>query len=69
MNEATVALSAMTGVLLLSLLGFLIWGIKSGQFTNIEEAKYRIFRSDKENDMPAPGSQAGESQSGGGEDR
>jgi cbb3-type cytochrome oxidase maturation protein len=24
-------------------LGFLIWGIRTGQFRNIEEPKYRIF--------------------------
>ncbi len=26
-------------------LGFLIWGIKSGQFKNVEEAKYIIFKT------------------------
>ena len=29
--------------LVLVFLGFLIWGIKSGQFRNIEEPKYRIL--------------------------
>jgi len=24
-------------------LGFLLWGIRTGQFSNIEEPKYRIF--------------------------
>lgn len=24
-------------------LGFFVWGIKTGQFRDIEEAKYRIF--------------------------
>ena len=69
MSEATIALTAMTGLLLLSFLGFLIWGIKSGQFTNIEEAKYRIFVNGKKIDAPAPESQAGESEERGGEDR
>ena len=32
-----------TGLLLVTFLGFLIWGIRSGQFKNIEEAKHRIF--------------------------
>ena len=42
--EATIALTFMTGSLLIIFLGFLIWGIRSGQFKNIEEAKYQIFR-------------------------
>jgi cbb3-type cytochrome oxidase maturation protein len=29
--------------LFLIFLGFLIWGIRTGQFTDIEEAKYRIL--------------------------
>jgi hypothetical protein len=44
MDEATIALTAMTGLLLVSFVGFLIWGIRSGQFKNIEEGKYVIFR-------------------------
>jgi|WetSurMetagenome_2_1015567.scaffolds.fasta_scaffold79423_2 hypothetical protein len=47
MSEASIALTAMTGILLVSFLGFLIWGIVSGQFKNIEEAKYQIFRNTK----------------------
>jgi nitrogen fixation-related uncharacterized protein len=47
MSEATIALTAMTALLLISFLGFLIWGIVSGQFKNIEEAKYQIFRNTK----------------------
>ncbi len=43
MSEATIALTAMTGGLFLSFLGFFIWGIRSGQFKNIEEAKYQLF--------------------------
>lgn len=27
--------------------GFIIWGIKSGQFKNMEEAKYKIFEDDE----------------------
>jgi nitrogen fixation-related uncharacterized protein len=27
--------------------GFLIWGIRSGQFHNVEEAKYQVFRKQK----------------------
>ena len=33
--------------LLVIFLGFLVWGIRTGQFRNIEEPKYRIFE-DKE---------------------
>ncbi len=43
MDEATIALTVMTGLLLVSFLGFLIWGIRSGQFKNTEDAKYLIF--------------------------
>jgi hypothetical protein len=45
MDESTIALTVMTGLLLISFVGFLIWGIRSGQFKNVEEAKYRIFRN------------------------
>ncbi len=43
MDEATIALTVMTGLLPVSFLGFLVWGIRSGQFKNVEDAKYRIF--------------------------
>lgn len=29
-------------------LGFFVWGIKTGQFRDIEEAKYRIFEFETE---------------------
>jgi nitrogen fixation-related uncharacterized protein len=45
MSEATIALTVMTGGLFLSFLGFFIWGIRSGQFKNIEEAKYQLFHN------------------------
>ena len=50
MNEATIALTVMTGLLGLSFLGFLVWGIRSGQFHNIEDAKYQLFREKKPGD-------------------
>jgi nitrogen fixation-related uncharacterized protein len=28
-------------------LGFLVWGLRSGQFHNVEEAKYQVFRRQK----------------------
>jgi cbb3-type cytochrome oxidase maturation protein len=30
-------------------LGFFVWGLKTGQFRDIEEAKYRIFEFEPEN--------------------
>jgi cbb3-type cytochrome oxidase maturation protein len=44
MDEATIALTVMSLLIMLVFLGFLIWGMKSGQFRNTEEAKYQIFR-------------------------
>jgi nitrogen fixation-related uncharacterized protein len=45
MNEATIALIIMSGLIFLIFLGFLIWGIKSGQFKNVEESKYQLFKT------------------------
>jgi cbb3-type cytochrome oxidase maturation protein len=50
MDEGTIALTVMSGLIFLVFLGFLVWGIRSGQFKNVEEAKYRIFRNSIEND-------------------
>ena len=52
--EATIGLSVMTGTLLVVFIGFLIWGIKSGQFKNVEEPKYQIFRrpADEKHQQP-----------------
>jgi len=52
--EATVGLAVMTGTLLIVFMGFLIWGIKSGQFKNVEEAKYQIFRRPPQRDAEQP---------------
>lgn len=43
MDEYNLAMLVMAFSLFLIFLGFLIWGIKSGQFTDIEEAKYRML--------------------------
>ncbi len=53
MNEATIAQTVMTVLILAIFLGFLIWGIKSGQFHHVEDAKYRMLDSDKP-DQTAP---------------
>jgi nitrogen fixation-related uncharacterized protein len=66
MDEATIALTVMTGLLLISFLGFLIWGIVSGQFKNVEEAKYRMLR-DKNSDKSPEDNKHGDSGAGGGE--
>jgi nitrogen fixation-related uncharacterized protein len=48
MNEATIAITIMSILILLIFVGMLIWGIKSGQFKNVEEAKYHLFRLEDE---------------------
>lgn len=48
MSEATVALAVMTGLILLVFAGFLVWGIRSGQFRDVEAAKYRMLDGDDE---------------------
>jgi cbb3-type cytochrome oxidase maturation protein len=50
MNEATIAQTVMTLLILVIFLGLLIWGIKSRQFHNIEDAKYRMFHDGDDND-------------------
>jgi cbb3-type cytochrome oxidase maturation protein len=47
MDEATIAQTILTLSILLIFAGFLIWGIKSGQFHNVEEAKYRMLSDNK----------------------
>lgn len=58
MSEATIALTTMTGLLLVTFLGFLVWGIRSGQFKNVEDAKYQVFRGE-DNTKARGGSAAG----------
>lgn len=48
MNEATIALTVMTGLILAVFVGFLLWGIRSGQFRDVEAAKYRMLDGDDE---------------------
>ena len=49
MNEATIAQVIMTFLILVIFLGLLIWGIKSKQFHNIEEIKYRVLDNNDSN--------------------
>jgi nitrogen fixation-related uncharacterized protein len=48
MNEATIAQTIMTLLILVIFLGLLIWGIKSKQFHNVEDAKYHMLDDDSE---------------------
>ena len=48
MDEGTIALTVMTGLILITFVGLLVWGICSGQFKNVEDAKYQIFRHNTE---------------------
>jgi cbb3-type cytochrome oxidase maturation protein len=43
MNEATAALTIMTLAIMAIFAGLLVWGIKSRQFHNVEDAKYRML--------------------------
>jgi len=47
MNEATVALTIMTLFILAIFIGFLVWSIRSKQFQDVEEAKYRMLEDEK----------------------
>jgi nitrogen fixation-related uncharacterized protein len=67
MDEATIALTVTTLGVFLVFLGFLIWGIKSGQFHNIEEAKYQVFRKQKQKDDKEGGKASRENGGKGGE--
>jgi cbb3-type cytochrome oxidase maturation protein len=44
MEEYQLAISITTFLIFLIFLGFLIWGIKSGQFKDVEAPKYRMLR-------------------------
>jgi cbb3-type cytochrome oxidase maturation protein len=60
MNEATIALTIMTLLIMGIFLGFFIWGIKSRQFKNIEEAKYNLLKDDKEEENQDSGITSGD---------
>lgn len=61
MDEATIAITIMTAAIGIIFLGFLVWGVKSGQFRNVEEAKHQVFREQRqsENDEERPGNSTG----------
>ena len=66
MDEATIALTIMTLAIFIVFLGFLVWGIKSGQFRNVEDQVFRKQRpSGREGEKPGNG-QKGEGESNNG---
>jgi cbb3-type cytochrome oxidase maturation protein len=52
MNEAGIAQTVLTVFLGLVFLGFFIWAWKSGQFKNVEEAKYHVFQENAKKQLP-----------------
>jgi nitrogen fixation-related uncharacterized protein len=46
MNEATIAQTVMTVLILAIFVGFLVWGIRSKQFKNVEDAKYQMLEEE-----------------------
>jgi nitrogen fixation-related uncharacterized protein len=50
MDEATIALTVMTLLILVIFIGLLVWGIRSHQFHNIEDAKFRMFHDGDDSD-------------------
>ncbi len=52
MDQATIALTVLSGSILVVFLSLFIWGLRTGQFKNIEEPKYRMLeRRDKSSDV------------------
>ena len=47
MDEATIALTIMSLAIFAIFVGFVIWGLKTGQFKNVEEPKYRMLENDE----------------------
>ena len=45
MDEATIAITVMSGLFGAIFLGFLIWGFVTGQFRNIEEPSRRMLQN------------------------
>ena len=62
MDEGTIALTLMSLSILLIFLGLLIWGIKTGQFRDIEEPKYTMLGIKRK---PSCDDEAGHRQDGG----
>jgi nitrogen fixation-related uncharacterized protein len=54
MDEATLAQTIMTALIFFIFFGYLVWGIRTGQFKNIEEAKFNMFHSPKNSGDKTP---------------
>jgi cbb3-type cytochrome oxidase maturation protein len=56
MDEATIALTVMSGSIAAIFLGFFIWGLKTRQFRNVQEASRRMLQNNvqakPENEAP-----------------
>ena len=52
MTPAGWALTLLTLSLVVIFLGFLIWGIRSGQFRNIEDPKFRMLDEKETGEEP-----------------
>jgi nitrogen fixation-related uncharacterized protein len=63
MDNATLALILMSAAIFLIFAGFLIWGFKSEQFKNSEEAKYILFKH-KHVDRSTPNSACSKKENG-----
>lgn len=60
MSEAVFALTVMSLFIFFTFLGFFVWGLKTGQFRDIEEAKYRIFEFESEETLKDASEQGAE---------
>lgn len=49
MNEPTIALTITSLIVFAVFAGLFVWGLVSGQFQDIEEAKYRMLELDPGN--------------------
>jgi nitrogen fixation-related uncharacterized protein len=47
-------MTVVTAAVGLIFLGFLVWAVKSGQFKNVEDAKYQVFRKQKPSPKDEP---------------
>jgi cbb3-type cytochrome oxidase maturation protein len=57
-DEATLAQTIMSALMLAIFLGFFIWGWRSGQFKDIEEAKFNMMSDKKPGGQPVEGKEA-----------
>jgi cbb3-type cytochrome oxidase maturation protein len=48
MDDAVIALTITSLTVFITFISLLIWGIKSGQFKDIEEPKYRMLEDDED---------------------